>query len=129
MKKTIALFVTVIIIIVASAGAELTFLARFRDQLSQTALEAADKAKLPTEIQSESLTQLERELFELGYAMGYDAALTPKVTYVVNTSSMKFHLPDCLGVRNMNEKNKMEVTSTRDELINEGYKPCGTCNP
>ena len=49
--------------------------------------------------------------------------------YVINTSSMKFHLPDCPGVSNMSEQNKQEYTGSREELIAWGYSPCGTCDP
>lgn len=49
--------------------------------------------------------------------------------YILNTRSMKFHYPDCSGAENMSEKNKREYTGTRDELIAEGYSPCGICSP
>lgn len=49
--------------------------------------------------------------------------------YVLNTSSMKFHLPDCPGVSNMSEQNKQDYTGSREELIARGYSPCGTCDP
>lgn len=50
-------------------------------------------------------------------------------TYVLNTSSMKFHLPECTHAKNMSDKNKQTYTGTRDDLIAEKYTPCGTCNP
>ena len=49
--------------------------------------------------------------------------------YVLNTSSMKFHLPDCPGVSNMSEQNKQEYAGSREDLIARGYSPCGTCDP
>ncbi len=49
--------------------------------------------------------------------------------YVLNTSSRKFHLPGCASIDRMAEKNKQEFTGTRDELISQGYEPCGNCNP
>lgn len=51
------------------------------------------------------------------------------VTYVLNTSSGRFHYPDCSGVSDMAEHNKQVVQSTREELINRGFKPCGNCKP
>lgn len=51
------------------------------------------------------------------------------VTYVLNTNSHKFHYADCASVADMNENNKEESTATRDELINNGYSPCGVCKP
>ena len=32
-------------------------------------------------------------------------------------------------IKKMKDKNKLEVTCTREELINQGYDPCGRCNP
>ncbi|MCD8021234.1 MAG: DNA/RNA non-specific endonuclease [Clostridiales bacterium] len=53
------------------------------------------------------------------------------MTYILNTSpsSMKFHLPTCSSVDKMSEANKKEVTTDRQTLIDEGYSPCGNCNP
>ena len=49
--------------------------------------------------------------------------------YVLNTNSKKFHLPTCDSVSKMSEKNRQNYTGSRDELIAEGYTPCGSCNP
>ena len=49
--------------------------------------------------------------------------------YVLNTSSKKFHRPDCSSVDSMSEKNRKEYHGTREELIAQGYEPCGSCNP
>ena len=50
-------------------------------------------------------------------------------TYIVNTNTGKFHKPSCRSVKQMKESNKSERTTTRDELISEGYVPCKNCNP
>lgn len=52
-----------------------------------------------------------------------------EVTYVLNRSSMKFHLSDCSGVSKMSDKNKEVFEGNRDYLISIGYEPCGMCNP
>lgn len=49
--------------------------------------------------------------------------------YILNTSSKKFHLPDCSGASSMKAENREEYTGSRDDLINQGYTPCGTCKP
>ena len=49
--------------------------------------------------------------------------------YVLNTSSKKFHRPDCPSVDSMSEKNRQEYHGTREELIAQGYEPCGSCHP
>lgn len=50
-------------------------------------------------------------------------------TYVLNTNTMKFHRPDCSSVKAMSDKNKETVSGDREALIQEGYSPCGNCNP
>lgn len=49
--------------------------------------------------------------------------------YVLNTSSRKFHFPECRAVSTMNDSHYQESTTSRDELISSGYSPCGICNP
>lgn len=58
-----------------------------------------------------------------------EAAADTDTTYVINTNSMKFHKEDCSSISSMNQANKKVVTSTRDELVSEGYSPCGICKP
>lgn len=50
-------------------------------------------------------------------------------TYVLNTSSQKFHLPECSSVESIQEQNKQTVTCDRQDLIGQGYEPCGRCDP
>lgn len=54
---------------------------------------------------------------------------SPQSTYILNTSSRKFHLPDCPSLEQMKDRNRKEFSGTRDELISEGYAPCGQCRP
>ena len=49
--------------------------------------------------------------------------------YVLNTNTKVFHNPLCADIKKMKEKNKKEVYSARDERLNQGFKPCGHCNP
>lgn len=50
-------------------------------------------------------------------------------TWILNTSSKKFHTPDCSNTTNISDKNREMITCTRDELIYRGYEPCGICKP
>ncbi len=50
-------------------------------------------------------------------------------TYVLNNNSMKFHHPWCSSVEKISAKNYGESSLSRDELIAQGYSPCGNCNP
>ena len=52
-----------------------------------------------------------------------------KQEYVLNTSSKKFHKPDCSSVSDMKKSNRKDVVTTREELISDGYAPCGSCKP
>ena len=49
--------------------------------------------------------------------------------YVVNTNTGKFHLPNCESVGQMSDHNRQDVHTTRDDLIAQGYEPCGGCRP
>lgn len=50
-------------------------------------------------------------------------------TYILNTHTLKFHRTGCEAVEKMSERNKEVSHLSREELIKEGYSPCGTCNP
>ena len=52
-----------------------------------------------------------------------------EVTYILNTSSKKFHDPSCSGAEDIKESNKEVFTGSREELIAQGYSPCGRCKP
>lgn len=49
--------------------------------------------------------------------------------YVVNKNSRVFHYPSCDGARSMSRWNREEVTATRSEMVEQGYTPCGSCEP
>lgn len=48
--------------------------------------------------------------------------------YVLNTHTMKFHIPSCDSVPNIKPENYATIES-REEAINNGYAPCGKCHP
>ena len=72
---------------------------------------------------------------EIDYATGEnwadlsDASQGEIQWYVLNTSSHKFHLPDCSGAENIKSGNRQDYEGTREMLIAQGYAPCGICNP
>lgn len=47
-------------------------------------------------------------------------------TYIINTSTKKFHYSDC---SRLPTKNRSTFTGTRTEIIRKGYEPCGYCDP
>lgn len=50
-------------------------------------------------------------------------------TYILNTNTKKFHLPECSSVSQTKSENKKEFTGDRQQLINENYEPCSVCKP
>lgn len=54
---------------------------------------------------------------------------SPAMDYIANKNTKKFHHPECHSVLAMKEKNKEPRHCSREELINEGYSPCGNCHP
>ena len=50
-------------------------------------------------------------------------------TYILNTSSRKFHTEDCTQGQSVKESNKELFTGDREELIENGYTPSGCCKP
>lgn len=50
-------------------------------------------------------------------------------TYILNINTHRFHYMDCDSVQKMNDKNRQPTNETRDQLIEEGYEPCGNCKP
>ncbi|WP_026496698.1 DNA/RNA non-specific endonuclease [Butyrivibrio sp. WCD3002] len=51
-------------------------------------------------------------------------------SYIGNWNSHVFHYPDCDSVKDMKEKNKVYFEdATRDEVIENGFKPCQRCAP
>lgn len=55
--------------------------------------------------------------------------LEENVTYVLNINTYKFHRVDCSKLADTKAKNKRNTSKSREELLNEGYEPCQSCNP
>ncbi|MBR5135365.1 MAG: DNA/RNA non-specific endonuclease [Clostridia bacterium] len=59
-----------------------------------------------------------------------DGEDTPTGTlYILNTNTKKFHYESCASAKKITEKYRAEYTGSRDELIADGYAPCGNCDP
>lgn len=48
--------------------------------------------------------------------------------YIGNSSSKKFHYPDCQWAQKISPGSRIEF-KTRDEAVNSGYQPCKACRP
>lgn len=51
-----------------------------------------------------------------------------ETNYVGNKNSLVFHNPDCSSVSDMKESNKI-IFTTRQTAMDQGFTPCGRCNP
>lgn len=72
---------------------------------------------------------------EIDYGTGESRAATcddtsgEVATYIMNRNNKKFHYEDCSSVAQMKESNKQKYTGTREDLLKQGYEPCGNCSP
>lgn len=57
------------------------------------------------------------------------ASTQSETEYILNTNTNKIHLPDCSAVKDINPDNKVTSNKTLDDLLNQGYTPCGICHP
>lgn len=55
---------------------------------------------------------------------------TTGTDYIANKNTKKFHYPGCKSVKQMKESNKVYFEGvTREYMIEQGYDPCGNCDP
>ena len=72
---------------------------------------------------------------EINYATGESTLIstpetsTEETSYILNTNNKKFHRPDCSSVKDIKDKNKQDYTGSQEDLIFQGYDPCGRCKP
>lgn len=50
-------------------------------------------------------------------------------TYILNTNTKKFHLPQCASAGKIKAANRDQFTGSREQLIEMGYVPCKRCKP
>lgn len=58
-----------------------------------------------------------------------DPSVSVSTSYILNTSSMKFHETTCSYGQSTSDRNRLDFTGTREEVIEMGYVPCKACNP
>lgn len=52
-----------------------------------------------------------------------------EASYVLNTSTHKFHRSGCGEIKKIHAENRKDVSGNRNDIINQGYTPCKKCNP
>ena len=121
----------------AAAEAEAQRLAEEQAAKEQAEKEAATKASTSTSVAAVaagSESQSSSNSSGLGDENNfntYDNAQQQNTSssYVLNTSTMKFHRPSCSSVKKIAPQNYSTSNNSREELISQGYSPCGKCNP
>lgn len=48
-------------------------------------------------------------------------------SYVLNTNTKKVHFPDCRDVDRIALKNRVDSNEPLEEILRQGYEPCGHC--
>lgn len=56
-------------------------------------------------------------------------AVTSESKYILNTSTKKIHYPTCASVKKIDEANKKSTDESKEDLMAQGYTPCGNCKP
>lgn len=95
----------------------------------ETTAEAAETTEKRTEKPTEAKTEKKPEKRTEKATEKKTAAPSAQKTYVLNKSTMKFHLPSCSSCSKIKAENKGSYTGSRDDLIGQGYSPCGNCHP
>lgn len=99
----------------------------------ETSAEAAEttekRMEKPTEAKTEKKAEKATEKKTEKVTEKKTAAPSAQKTYVLNKSTMKFHLPSCSSCSKIKAENKGSYTGSRDDLIGQGYSPCGNCHP
>lgn len=74
---------------------------------------------------------LETEAPAQNDSQGAGEASQPEIQqeYILNTSSKKFHIPGCSGAASISGANRQAYTGSRQDLLDQGYTPCGICKP
>lgn len=49
--------------------------------------------------------------------------------YILNTHTKKIHKPECSSAAKTDEDNKAYFKGSKEELLENGYSPCGNCKP
>lgn len=87
--------------------------------------ESWETGETPAESQPEEETSAEEQQPE----QGDSTQSSGEMEYVLNTNTHKFHYPDCASVSRMSDANRQDFVGTREQVIAQGYEPCGNCNP
>ncbi len=101
----------------ASTVEEITEAATTPAVKEMTEASAAPDAEAGTEAVEDNMNFTESPIEDVGQ------------DYVINTNSGKFHFPSCSSAKKIKPSNRRDYCGSREDLINQGYSPCGRCHP
>ncbi len=116
-------------IVISSDGKELTYTSEHAstgDNLPGNAQAGNDQANVQAEQTVSTGNDQAEQIVSTEAAVPVDGT---EQAYVLNTNTMKFHLPTCKSVDTIKSQNRQDFEGSRDEIINMGYVPCKNCNP
>ncbi len=101
-----------------------------REAAEQASREAEEQASREAEEQA-SKEVAEQAANESNAVVDATESSTEATTrsYVLNTSTKKIHSPSCKDVKRIKPENREDVEANFEELTNQGYSPCGHCDP
>lgn len=101
-------------------------------QVKQQIAEATRAVTEENNVENNSLDNAESDSNNIGTDNQINDTVSQtsgEILYVANTNSHKFHRLDCSSVTDIKPKNRWDTSLTREQLIEQGYKPCQRCNP
>lgn len=120
----------------AAEKAEKERVAQEQAEAERIAAEQAEAERVAEQAEAERIAQEQAEAAkqdqnETNNFNTYDNPEQQQTTssYVLNTSTMKFHSPNCRDVSKIAPQNYSTFDGTRDDIIGRGYSPCGHCKP
>lgn len=87
-----------------------------------------DASKQKAEELARQQTAIQKQETKANTYINTQTAAVKDETYVGSAQSNKFHHPGCRWAKKIKSGNLITFNS-REEAINAGYSPCGTCNP
>lgn len=110
----------------AAAQAEQQRLEQERIAQEQAAAAQAEQERIAREQAEQQRIAQEQAAIQANAAQQQAAT-----NYVLNSNPdrMRFHYPDCRDVSKIAAENYSTFNGTRDDVINQGYTPCGHCHP
>lgn len=90
---------------------------------------ATGESQLNSTVPNDANSVASKDQPSTDYSSKLNKTESPEETYILNTSSKKFHRADCSSISKINDANKQSIIASREEILDMGYEPCKSCNP